>query len=87
MKISLSLMVLMLSVIQLAFSQIKTECFTDVEVLITDDYRTLGIFEYKDGSIWFVTEKGISIFSDDDFKTVNKANKLVRNPIGAYLKG
>ena len=43
--------------------QEKWTCYTDDKLLLMDDYRTLGVFEYTDGTLWMVTDRGINIFN------------------------
>lgn len=68
-----------------ASSQEKWTCYTDDAVLLMDDYTTLGVFEYVDGSLWMVTDRGINIFKDGQWKKIDKKTELLRNKIGAYL--
>ena len=65
--------------------QEKWNCYTDDEALLIDDNITLGVFDYKDGSTWFVTQRGVNIFKDGSWTTINKKTELLKNKIGSYL--
>ena len=86
MKRSLFIIICILFICEVTRAQKEDSCYTDIDALITDDYKTLDIFEYEDGGIWFVTEKGISIYKEGSFETINKKSNLIKNPIGAVLK-
>ena len=67
------------------FSQETWTCYTDKKEFLIDNQFTLGVFEYVDGSLWFVTGKGINIFKDGEWKTINKKTDLIKNTIGSYM--
>lgn len=60
-------------------------CYTDKETLITGDYQILGIFEYVDGSLWIVTDKGINIFDGEKWKKLDKKSGATKKKISSYL--
>lgn len=65
--------------------QEKWTCYTNDDRLLMDDHRILGMFDYVDGSLWIVTNKGINIFNNGSWKIINKKTELSRNIIGSYL--
>ncbi len=66
-------------------AQEKWTCYTDDDALLMDNHQVLGMFDYVDGSFWIVTNKGINIFKDGEWKIHNKKTELLKNKIGAYL--
>ncbi|MBT8254616.1 MAG: hypothetical protein KJN68_11635, partial [Bacteroidia bacterium] len=60
-------------------------CYTDDDALLMDDHIVKGMFDYKDGSLWIVTNKGINIFKDGSWKIINKKSDLLKNKIGSYM--
>ena len=66
-------------------SQETWTCYTDKEELLIDNQLVLGVFEYIDGSTWFVTRRGVNIFKDGKWNTINKKTELLKNQIGSYL--
>lgn len=65
--------------------QEKWTCYTDKSELLMDNQITLGVFDYIDGSLWIVTDRGINTFKDGKWKTISKKTDLIRNQIGSYL--
>lgn len=60
-------------------------CYTDKAELLMDNKITLGVFEYVDGSTWFITNKGINIYKHGEWDILNKEDELLKNTIGSYL--
>ncbi|NND78662.1 MAG: hypothetical protein HKN53_02050 [Maribacter sp.] len=65
--------------------QEKWTCYTDKSELLMDNQIVLGAFEYVDGSLWVVTNRGINIFKDGKWNTINKKTDLLKNQIGSYM--
>ena len=81
---TVSLILILLASFQLN-GQEKWTCYTDDKAMVMDALNTLGVFNYVDGSLWFVTNKGINIFKDGDWKIINKKTELLKKKIGSYL--
>ena len=50
----------------------KMEMLFRDKVLLIDDYRTLEAFENVYGSLWIVTDRGINIYKDGQWKKATK---------------
>jgi ligand-binding sensor domain-containing protein len=66
-------------------SQEKWTCYTDDKVLLMDDYNTIGVFEYTDGSIWMITSRGINIFDGKTWKKIDNRSNDMNRSIYSYL--
>ena len=66
-------------------AQEKWTCYTDDKLLLMDDYRTLGVFEYKDGSLWMITDRGINIFDGEGWKKIDNKSDTMNKSISSYL--
>ena len=85
MKNKLFFTVLLLSIGLQLTGQEKWTCYTDKSELLMDNQIVLGAFEYTDGSLWVVTQRGINTFKDDVWNTINKKTDLLKNQIGSYM--
>ncbi|MBT8206114.1 MAG: hypothetical protein KJO20_12125 [Eudoraea sp.] len=65
--------------------QEKWTCYTDKSELLMDNQIVLGAFEYTDGSLWVVTDRGINTFKDGKWETINRKTDLLKNQIGSYM--
>jgi len=63
----------------------KWTCYTDDKVLLMDDFRTLGVFEYEDGSLWMITDRGINIFDGERWKKLDNKTNAMNKSISSYL--
>ncbi|MBT8179869.1 MAG: hypothetical protein HKP60_12200, partial [Eudoraea sp.] len=65
--------------------QEKWTCYTDKSELLMDNQIVLGAFEYVDGSLWVVTDRGINTLKDGKWETTNRKTDLLKNQIGSYM--
>ncbi|MBT8311969.1 MAG: hypothetical protein HKP23_03930, partial [Flavobacteriaceae bacterium] len=65
--------------------QEKWTCYTDKSELLMDNQIVLGAFEYTDGSLWVVTNRGINTLKDGKWETINRKTDLLKNQIGSYM--
>ncbi len=66
-------------------AQEKWTCYTDEQLLLMDDYRTLGVFEYVDGSLWIITDRGINIFDGTHWKKLDNKKNPMNKSISSYM--
>jgi len=66
-------------------AQEKWTCYTDDQLLLVDDYRTLGVFEYVDSSLWMITDRGINIFDGTHWKKLDNKTNPMNKSISSYM--
>ncbi len=67
-------------------AQEKWTCYTDDKVLLMDDdHKVLGIFEYADDELWVITDRGINVFDGKQWKRIDQKTDLMRKNIASYL--
>lgn len=66
-------------------AQEKWTCYTDDKLLLMDDYKTLGVFEYEDGSLWMITDRGINIFDGERWKKINSKTNSMNKSISSFM--
>jgi len=66
-------------------AQEKWTCYTDDKLLLMDDYSTLGVFEYTDGSLWMITDRGINIFDGNQWEKIDNKTDAMNRSISSYL--
>lgn len=69
----------------LIYGQEKWTCYTDDKVLLMDDFRTLGVFEYVDGTLWIITDRGINIFDGKQWKKIDSKSNTMNKSISSYM--
>ncbi len=67
MKLFSSFLIILLFLTTELLAQEKRTCYTDKDELLMDNQWTLGVFEYIDGSTWFVTQKGICRYKNSNW--------------------
>jgi len=68
------------------YAQEKWTCYSDDDTLLTDDHHgILGAFEYKDGTFWIVTTRGINVFDGEKWKRIDQKTGLMKKAVASYL--
>lgn len=60
-------------------------CYTDDKFLLMNYYDTLGVFEYTDGTLWIITDRGINIFDGKHWKRIDNKSDTMNKSISSYL--